>query len=281
MQSSIFDRVNFDGFNNETGLPYNIVPNIIHLIRFEKENFSFIDICLLRAAHIAQNPDAIYIHTNVKEFRGKYWFQLQEKWPDTYQVIQIKYRPVPSHVYDRPLSSSFRLFHASDIERYRILSEYGGIYFDNDVYLIQNLDMFRKFEMTLEWNPGMFLGNQVLIAHKDARFLQHCLETFHDYQADRWYYNGGELPTTAVLYKYPQFIHRIIDRFGTSTGISHHLYAEQSWPQWKDYYAIHLLINHRHYMYKDNFQKYPHFDELTILQYNFTFGEMIRKIYFE
>jgi hypothetical protein len=71
--------------------------------------------------------------------------------------------------------------------------------------------------MTLEWNPKMFLGNQILIGHKDSRFLRHCIQTFRNYRADLWYCNGGELPTAAVLYKHPQFIDSVIQKFGTDT----------------------------------------------------------------
>jgi len=269
----------FNGFDNESGVSVNIVPNLIHFIRFNKRNFSFIDIVVIRAAHLAQKPDAIYIHTNVKNFQGKYWMKLQNKWPDTYKLIQIKSRQIPLRIYNRSLSESYKLHHASDIERYRLLTEYGGIYLDNDLFIIQNLDKYRKFEMTIEWNPKQYMGNQLLIGHKNARFLHHCLETFRDYRSDLWYYNGGELPTTAVLYKHPQFIHRVIQKFGTDTSISYYLFT-QNWNKWKEFDAIHLLINHRYYMYKENYKLYPEFNEQTILKYNFTFGEMIRSIYF-
>jgi hypothetical protein len=191
----------------------------------------------------------------------------------------MKARQVPLLIYNRSISEGWKYHHASDVERYRLLSEYGGIYLDNDVYVIQNLNKYRKFEMTIEWNKDQYLGNQVLIGHKDARFLRDCKETFRDYRSDLWYYNGGELPTTAVLYKHPEFIHRVTQKFGTDTGLSSRLYTE-NWKEWKEFDAIHLLTNHRHYMYKENYRLYPEFNEDTILKYNFTFGEMVRLIYF-
>jgi mannosyltransferase OCH1-like enzyme len=271
--------MNFDGFDNETGVFSYIVPNIIHFIRLNKTNFSFTDIIAIRAAHVAQKPDAIYIHTDIKQFEGKYWNQLKTKWPDTYKLIRMIPTEIPLKIFNRSLSEGYKFHHASDIIRYRLLSEYGGIYLDNDVFVVHNLNKYRKYEMTIEWNPEQYLGNQVLIGHKDARFLRHCIETFRDYRADLWYYNGGELPTTAVLYKHPEFIHRVIQKFGTDTGISYHLFT-QNWDKWKEFDAIHLLLNHRNYMYKENYKLYPEFNELTILKYNFTFGEMARLIYF-
>ena len=57
----------------------------------------------------------------------------------------------------------WRFYHGSDIERIRILQKYGGIYLDNDVYVIQNLDKYRKFECTINWKePQRQIGNQVV-----------------------------------------------------------------------------------------------------------------------
>jgi mannosyltransferase OCH1-like enzyme len=93
------------------------------------------------------------------------------------------------------LNSPYRLHHGSDIERLRLLIEYGGIYLDNDVFVVQNLDHYRKFEMSLEWNYEDALGTQVYLLHKDTRFLRLCLDTYRDYRSHLWYYNAGELPT--------------------------------------------------------------------------------------
>jgi hypothetical protein len=271
--------INFDGFNNEIGASEYIVPNIIHFIRFNMTNLTFIDIVMIRAAHVAQKPDAIYIHTDVKTFEGKYWNILKQKWPDPYRLIEMKARQVPLLIYNRSISEGWKYQHTSDIERYRLLSEYGGIYLDNYVFIIQNLNKYRKFEMTIEWNPTQYLGNQVLIAHKDARFLRYCIETFRDYRSDLWYYNGGELPTTAVLQKHPEFIHRVIQKFGTDTELATQLFTE-NWKEWRDFDAIHALIHHRNDMFEENYRLYPEFNEHTILEYNFTFGELVRLIYF-
>ena len=275
-----YKPMNFDGFDNETGALDYIVPNLIHFIRLNLKEFSFTDIIIIRAAHLAQKPDAIYIHTNMKSFEGKYWNELQRKWPDTYQLIHLIPTEIPLTVFGRPISKDYKYQHASDFLRYHILSKYGGIYLDNDVYVIQNLNKYRKYEMTIEWNPDAYLGNQVLIGHKDARFLKHCIETFRDYRADLWYYNGAELPTKAVLHPHPEFIHRVIQKFGTDVDYSYFVFTT-NWRRWKEFDAIHLLINQRHYMHKKNFEKYPEFNAETILKYNFTFGEMARRIYFE
>ena len=48
---------------------------------------------------------------------------------------------------------------------------YSGYYFDNDVYVLQPLDEFRKYEMTLEIEDEI-IESQVLIAHRNSRLLK-------------------------------------------------------------------------------------------------------------
>ncbi|CAF0761589.1 unnamed protein product [Didymodactylos carnosus] len=271
--------VNFTGFDNVSGVNYYLVPNVIHIIRFNKKTFDFVDVVCLRAAYRAQKPDKFVIHTNEKEFEGKYWLKLQT-WPDLFRRIEIKYRAPPTKIFGQSLSKDWQLHHGSDIERVRILIEYGGIWMDNDVYIVQNLDRYRKFEMVLNWDENQFLATQLYLAHKDARFLPLYLETYRQYRSNLWYYNAGERPTQEILYKHPELIHRVKNLFGADTSLSYNLYNKKNWTEWRNQHAIHLLFNHRSYMHKENYQKYPVLDEKTILDYKQTFGEMAREAYF-
>ena len=63
--------------------------------------------------------------------------------------------------------------HRSDIWRLQVLMNYGGIYFDNDVYVVNSLHKYRKYEMVVSWSDkNDALGVQVLIAHRNARLLK-------------------------------------------------------------------------------------------------------------
>jgi hypothetical protein len=52
---------------------------------------------------------------------------------------------------------------------------------------------------------------------------------------------------------------------------------ESYWNDWKELDTIHLLINHRDYM-DPNYSTIKEFDEINILNYNFTFGFMCREV---
>lgn len=55
----------------------------------------------------------------------------------------------------------------------------------------------------------------------------------------------------------------------------HNLY-KTIWDGWKEFYTVHLLINHRSYLDKESPIK--EFDENNILTFNRTYGIMCRKV---
>jgi Glycosyltransferase sugar-binding region containing DXD motif len=180
------DRSNrFEGFNNETGVDEFIVPNVIHYIRFNKTSFSFVDYVCIRSAWINHRPEIIYFHTNVDKFSGVYWDRMVQD-AEFFQRIKVVPIELPSEVFGQPLSTGWRLFHGSDVARIRMMKQYGGIYLDNDIYVVRNLDKYRKFEIAMGWDENQFLGSQVIIAHKEARFLDLWLDTYREYHADKW-----------------------------------------------------------------------------------------------
>ena len=65
--------------------------------------------------------------------------------------------------------------------------KHGGIYLDNDSFIIRSLDKYRKYEFVINLNENQFMGNQVMIAHKNARFLALWLDSYRFYRSDLWY----------------------------------------------------------------------------------------------
>lgn len=181
----------FGGFDNETGRTFDgrlIVPNIIHYIRFNVTKFSFVDYICLRSAYLAQKPDRIYLHTNVKEihFTGIYWQWIRKSERDLYSRIVIQPMELPKEIYGQPLSEDWVLFHGSDVARIQIMMKYGGIYLDNDVYVVHNLNAYRKYEIAMGWDESQFIGSQVIIAHRKARFLPLWLDCYRKYNPNSW-----------------------------------------------------------------------------------------------
>ena len=261
------DRPSFEKFNNSTGANRFIVPNIIHFIHYNKNSqLNFIDYVVLIAAMRNHQPDMFYYHTDIVNYKfvGKYWDWVKKD-QSLWSRIQIKYLQAPTEIFGQKLNEEWRFFHGGDIGRIHVLMQYGGIYLDNDAYVIRSLDKYRKFECVLNWDENQFMGTQIIIAHKDARFLPLWLDSYREYHPDKWYYisldynlndqiillnsryyNAGERPTVEILTKHPQLIHRVKGDFGADTSVSMSLYDNPTF-NWRHLDAIHLLVNHRVY----------------------------------
>ena len=93
------------------------------------------------------------------------------------------------------------------------------------------MDKFRICEMVIGWDEGECLGTQVLVAHKDARFLRLWLQSYRVYHSDQWYYNAGCKPVEEVLYRKPELVHRVKVLFGVKM-LTHNLY-KMYWKDWR------------------------------------------------
>uniref|UniRef100_A0A8D8ZN82 Alpha-1,4-N-acetylglucosaminyltransferase n=1 Tax=Cacopsylla melanoneura TaxID=428564 RepID=A0A8D8ZN82_9HEMI len=243
--------VDFRGFNNYTGYPSGcyVVPDIVHLIKFNQDTFSFIEMICIASVLINHKPNRLMIHTNAFQFQGKYWAAIKRL--PNFNRVRVVYLMKPTSIYGFSLEHGYGSWHASDIARLRLIQTYGGIYFDSDVFVVQSMHPYRRFEFGLEWNYHMNLGNQVLFGHRDARVISHWLETYKQYNGSLWYYNGGVLPTQAVLYYKSELIHRVRDKFGTDTKMLYNLYETKDWP-WQEYHAIHLFNRHQKYIFNES-----------------------------
>ena len=251
----------FEGFNNETGTEDGtyLVPNIIHFLRFKQNNLTFVDAVCVLSAFKNHRPDKILFHIDFDNFVGPYWDKVKNTPGIVYEFRKVI---LPDTIFGQNFSKEYHLWHASDVTRIRILMEYGGIFLDNDIYVVQNLNKFRKFELALAWDSDLCLGTQVLIANKNARFLRLWLDSYRQYYPDQWYYNAGCKPTEEVLYKRPELVHRVKLLFGVHM-LGPQLYKTM-WKEWRQQYTVHLLARHRYYLDVENLEKWPFFDEINI-----------------
>lgn len=231
---------------NITGWPSDIVPDIVHYILFEYHRISYSNMLSLMSVIRIHQPALIYIHCDCDEIEpdDPNWARVLAAANETQTTtIQVNRIEKPTEINGVKISEEYRNFHASDITRYRLMKRYGGIYLDNDVFVCQSLHRFRKFEFTLNWDEGQYLGSQVLVGHKDARFLRLVLQTYKVYNTNRWYWNAGELPTVAILYKYPQIVHRIKTKFGADAPVACKYFYKEYHGDWRTdtYYTFHMV----------------------------------------
>lgn len=281
----LFDQVKgsiFEGFDNETGTKDGsfIVPNHVHFLFFEKSYIPYVHAVCVLAVFKNHRPEKIFFHTNVVEFTGVHWLKIKNTLGS---VLEIRNITLPNEIFGQKFSHNYHLWHACDVTRIRILMKHGGIFLDNDSYVVRSLDVFRKYEMAVGITDGSSVGpavgTQVLIANKDARFLKLWLECYRDYNPDSWYYNASEKPMKEILIYKPELVHAVKTLLGVHT-LSERLYIWDRWDNWRKYYSVHLIVGHRNYMDKLwNYFWWPNLDETNICDYPKPFGVMAREIY--
>lgn len=241
-----------------------LVPNIVHFVRFWQPHLTFVEMLAIKAALVNITPDVLYIHSN-KGPLGVYWDMIKNA-----TAIRVKYMPRPKKVYGRRISN---VHHSSDVARLLVLMKHGGIYIDNDMFVLKPLDKYRKYEFTVGWKQGESMGNQLLISNKNARFLHLYFTSYAEYNGSKWYYNGGELPTYKILRRFPWLVHRVRESFGV-TNLCYKIFNGPF--NWRAFDAVHLLYNHRYYLTPDD--PIEQHDEDSIKTLQTPFGEMARKI---
>lgn len=280
-QLSPDDDIDFEVLNakyhhlNESGFASQIVPNVVHYIQLDNHTMGFTMYLSIKSVLINHVPDRIFIHCDCERMEGRYARKLEGE-----PLITINKIERIKRIYGKKISW---VQHASDFIRILTLIQFGGIYLDNDMFVIKSLRHFLHFEMTVAWPDegragNQFLGNQIFIAHKDARFLKLLRNSYQDYDPKQWYFNGGELPTKSILALRPDLVHRVGSAFGVQHLANYLYYENHSREEYeKDYYSIHLLASHLYYLIKDP-KDIRIFDEQNIRTYNHTFGSMARSI---
>jgi hypothetical protein len=270
--------------DNITGYPYEIVPNIVHYVLFTIHEIQFGHFISILSVLRNQKPDKIIIHCDCDQLIGNYYKRIVNIMRSTKSNTSLIIRRIerPTEIFGKPLNEGWIDWHASDITRIRVLLEFGGIYLDRDVYVVKSLNKFRKYEMTLNWDENQYLGSQILIGHKNSRFLKLYLESYRNYDRNQWYYNAGDLPTISILYKNPELVHRVKREFGVDAPEVCPKVYRIYYPNWqKDFYTIHLVLRGNEISFKDwcfgnNKPLVMKFDEQIAKNLRVTFGEMTR-----
>lgn len=85
-------------------------------------------------------------------------------------------------------------------------SEYGGVYLDFDEIILRPLEPLRKYEYTQGHERDVTMGSQLVMAKKNATFLNHWYHSYRDDYQKSWAWNALWVPEK-LSRKYPNLIH--------------------------------------------------------------------------
>ncbi|KAL5020456.1 hypothetical protein ScPMuIL_003348 [Solemya velum] len=155
-----------------------LVPNIVHFVWFQLERLSFYHFLSILSAHMFLKPCLILIHGDVLP-AGEYWGKLLDI---VTNVVHVRSDP-PSQVFGKNLSW---IQHKSDIHRIEVMKEYGGIYLDTDLIVLQSFEFLRNYTYTMGMEDDVGLGNGIILAQKNATFLHHWYQSYKTYDPGEW-----------------------------------------------------------------------------------------------
>lgn len=248
-----------------------VVPNIVHFVKFGDDPLSFVEAVCIRAAWLHQRPEALMIHCDIcnATTTSPLWYLIKD-----IPVLKLQPTVRPTKVFGIKFSY---VQHASDVVRLQVLMEYGGIYLDGDSYIVKSLDPYRRHEMSIGWPPDANVGNQVLVAHKDARYLKLCYESYRAYRPDLWYWNAGQLPTKKFLSVRPDLVNRVRYDFGVAEEATLTLYAKCD-GSWRNFSAFHLFFRHIGNYVRGEPERFGPISIDTVSKYDRNFGQMARVV---
>ena len=216
----------------------------------------------------------IYFHTN-KEPTGDYWEEAKK-----IPTLRVNHRDPPTSLFGESIKPPKFYTSHSNVDRVKILQEYGGIYLDLDVFVTKGFDELRR-------KHPCFIGQEletkacgsVIGCSKDSLFLTLWLNSYlDDYRMDVWAYNTGQVPYNLAK-RYPHLVYMEPSRINQPNykQISK-IWSPNDRFDWWDNYSVHIIYR----LWKDMSDFYDGVEPCpeTIKTMNNSFGEMARFIYY-
>nr|XP_039263104.1 uncharacterized protein LOC120339101 isoform X3 [Styela clava] len=120
----------------------HMVPNIVHFVWIGNLTLHFYAYLTIRSAAANQKPDVILFHYTHVEPQGDLWIRAKQEIPC---LIPVKFEE-PTSWQGNELDT---VVHKTDIARFDILLQHGGIYLDTDAFILRSMDPLRKFPFTM------------------------------------------------------------------------------------------------------------------------------------
>lgn len=172
-----------------------MIPNIFHFIYVGGRPFSFIHYLAVLTAWKVNRPEVIYFHHT--QLPTGHWWELARP------MLTLHAVEPATEVYGNPV---IQLAHQADVIRLRMLREFGGIYLDLDVISINPLKPFMQESCVMGIESGTGLCNAVIMAQKDAVFLERWQQSYRDFRADLWNQHSVVVPWQLAMAA-PETIH--------------------------------------------------------------------------
>jgi hypothetical protein len=90
--------IDFEGFDNVSGMNMAIIPNIVHLLYLNQPFIRFYQLVNILSIYYNHEPDFIYIHCDDCNFRGKYFDKLRKQ-KSLWNIIRLHKIPFKETIF--------------------------------------------------------------------------------------------------------------------------------------------------------------------------------------
>ncbi|CAG8496123.1 4693_t:CDS:2 [Cetraspora pellucida] len=209
------------------------VPKILHYVYLNEDPnnlpFNFIQWLAYTSAIETIKPEKTYFHC-IHEPKS-YWYQLIKP------KLSIMKTRIVSEIFGNRVNV---IQHKSDIIRMEVLRDFGGIYLDNDIIVLQPFDdlLYDDFTMGIEETSTKVLCDAVLIGRPFAPFLTRWIQSYKNFNDDDWSYHSVKVPYH-MSKEYVNDIHVL-----SKTAFF--------WPTWTDEH-LNLAFNTTNYSFSNQY----------------------------
>ena len=177
-----------------------MIPNRIHFIfgldpSFGGKAFSFVHYLAILTTQITNRPDEIVLHY-AHEPDGEWWERAKP-------LVRLSRVQAPTSVFGQGI---VHYAHKADVLRLEILNSEGGIYLDIDTLCIRSFNPLLTHSTVMGIEPNAGLCNAVILAERDAPFVNMWLKAYHDFRSDDWRSHSVRLPYH-IAKSHPESIH--------------------------------------------------------------------------
>ena len=258
-------------FSNDNHTTFR-VPNIVHYIWYNTNSapLKFHHLLSVLSAHKFIRPDVIYFHTDNVPV-GKYWEHVK-KIPG----LKVNLRTPPFTLFGERVKTPLFYTSHSNVDRVKILMEYGGIYLDLDVLVTNSFDDLRKHSCVVGQEQANKACGSVIVCEKTAFFLYLWINAYlDDYRMEEWAYNTGQVPFN-LWKRFPHLVHMEQKINRPNFKELGKIWGSEPF-DWKQNYAVHIWYRlWKDSKYYDNVEPDPE----TIKTMDNAFGQMARAIYY-
>ena len=248
------------------------VPNVVHLVwLYGKTNpMNFRQLLSILSMLRFIQPCAILFWYDGSAPSGQYWQHFLRN--VTAQNIEMRMLniTVPNKIWGKKIAYKE---HKTDIIRFEVLKNFGGMYMDLDVIILKSVRPLRCYDYTLGREDPIRLPASLVFSVPKAPFLLKIIENYKHYRR-QWAFNSVEYPHELAK-EFPDLIHvetSSINRPSWHPGQLNSIFDGSCVLNLSKNYALHLW-NHNS---KD---KNKVEDPESIKTMRSTFGQVARFIY--